>query len=274
MSYVIASTADKKATVIYSTCNIDNALNKLIDEEGLKIVQIIDTHMHADHLSGNTKLAKIYGAELGISSFEKYSIENNDSQLKDYKLRLIKDNEKTEIGDNILLEAVHTPGHTEGSMSFKLEVNEHHEGSNSKKEENTNKENKVKTFLFAGDTIFVNGVGRPDLHNKLEEYAKNLHRTYQQKLFELPDDTIILPAHYSANFDHQRPVFNTIKSIKQKLSEITNSEDNFIRYITANIPPQPMNYQKIVTINKTLTSCDMVQEKDLEAGPNACAISA
>lgn len=274
MSYMIAYTVDKKATVMDSTCNIDDALKKLINEKGLKIVRIIDTHMHADHLSANTKLAKMYGAELGISSFEKYDIENNDAQLKNYKLRLIKDDEKIEIGNNISLEAIHTPGHTEGSMSFKLEAKEHDAGFSSNNEGNTNRENKIKTFLFTGDTIFVNGVGRPDLHNRVEEYAKNLYNTIQKKLFELPDDTIILPAHYSASFDHQKPVFNTLKSIKQKLSDIINSEDNFIDYITANIPPQSMNYQKIMNINKALTPCDMVKEKDLEAGPNSCAISA
>jgi glyoxylase-like metal-dependent hydrolase (beta-lactamase superfamily II) len=129
-------------------------------------------------------------------------------------------------------------------------------------------------FLFTGDTIFVNGVGRPDLHKKSEEYAQKLYETYQQKLFNLPDETIILPAHYSSSFKHAKPVFDTIESIRQKLSSITKSEKDFLNYITSYIPPQPMNYEQIVSINKNLTRCDRVEQQDLESGPNSCGISA
>ena len=180
MSYVVASLKDKKATIIDATCTIETVLKDILEENGLKIIRVIDTHMHADHLSGSTRIASKYGAEISISSLEKYDTKNLDSE-KNFKPTLIHDGDKLEIGDGICLEAIHTPGHTDGSISFKLEIR----GTSELKTENDVSNSKY--FLFSGDTIFVNGVGRPDLHKKSEEYAQKLYQTYRQKLFNLPD---------------------------------------------------------------------------------------
>ncbi|NOJ32717.1 MAG: hypothetical protein DA329_11325 [Candidatus Nitrosocosmicus sp.] len=63
-----------------------------------------------------------------------------------------------------------------------------------------------------------------------------------------------------------------MKSIKQKLGDITQSENSFSEYVSSNIPPQPMNYDKIVKINRNVISCETVLFRDLEAGPNSCGI--
>jgi len=227
--------------------------------------------MHADHLSGNTKIGNMYKAEICISSFESYNNENISSENYS-KSRKIRDGEKLYLTDGIVLETIHTPGHTDGSLAFKLEIKKQH-ANKSTNDDGENNDESI-TFLFTGDTIFVNGVGRPDLHNKSEEYAKKLFQTYQTKIFNLPDETVILPAHYSASFDHEKPVLNTIRFVKQKLESITHSEDAFVKFVTSNVPPQPMNYEKIVLLNKNLTLCEMVDQKDLESGPNSCGISA
>ena len=265
MSYVVASLKDKNATIIDATCTIETVLKDILEENGLKIIRVIDTHMHADHLSGSTRIASKYGAEISISSLEKYDTKNLDSE-KNFRPTLINDGDKLEIGNGICLDAIHTPGHTDGSISFKLEIR----GTSELKTENDASNSKY--FLFSGDTIFVNGVGRPDLHKKSEEYAQKLYQTYRQKLFNLPDMTIILPAHYSSSFKHTKPVFNTIESIKHKLNYITKSEKDFLNYVASNIPTQPMNYELIVSINKNLTHCDRVEQQDLELGPNSCGI--
>ncbi len=266
MSYVVASLKDKKATIIDATCTIETVLKDILEENGLKIIRVIDTHIHADHLSGSTRIASKYGAEISISSLEKYDTKNLDSE-KNIKPTLIQDGDKLEIGDGICLEAIHTPGHTDGSISFKLKIR----GTSELKTENDVSNSKY--FLFSGDTIFVNGVGRPDLHTKSEEYAQKLYQTYRQKLFNLPDMAIILPAHYSSSFKHAKPVFNTVEFIKHKLNSITKSEKDFLNYVASNIPTQPMNYEQIVSINKNLTHCDRVEQQDLELGPNTCGIS-
>jgi rhodanese-related sulfurtransferase len=120
MSYVITSTLDKKSTVIDATCNMDNPVNKIMDENGLQITHIIDTHIHADHLSGATKLAKTYESDVYISSLEKYSTENINHDNNQVSFKSIKDGDRVVIGDDVILEAIHTPGHTNGSMTYKL----------------------------------------------------------------------------------------------------------------------------------------------------------
>ncbi|VFJ14974.1 MBL fold metallo-hydrolase [Candidatus Nitrosocosmicus franklandus] len=270
MSYVIASTEEKNAVVLDPTCSIDSVIDDLITNHQLKILNIIDTHMHADHLSGATKIALKYKAQLNISSVEKYVLEDLPAE-NHLVINRLNEGDKIRIGNGFYLEAIHSPGHTEGSMSFTLDLYNTTEGDNHKLDTTNNFRNH-SLLIFTGDTIFVNGVGRPDLHNKAQEFTSNLYQTYSNKLFSLPDDTIVLPSHYSETFEHDKPIFNTLRSIKLKLGNITQSENSFSKYVLANIPLQPMNYDKIVKINKNLISCENVLFRDLEAGPNSCGI--
>jgi glyoxylase-like metal-dependent hydrolase (beta-lactamase superfamily II) len=272
MSYIIASTKEKTAVILDPTCSIESIMDDLIARHQLTIVSVIDTHMHADHLSGATKIAYKYNAQLNISSVEKYIVENVSTEYQSL-IKLIDGGDKIKVGDRFYLEAVHSPGHTEGSMSFILDLNHKLEQENTHKLDAKNNLTKHPLILFTGDTIFVNGIGRPDLHNKAQEYTTNLYQTYQNKIFRLPDDTIVLPSHYSESFEHNKPIFNTLQSIKLQLAKITNSENNFSEYLCSNIPPQPMNYDKIVKINQNLISCEKVLFRDLEAGPNSCGIT-
>jgi glyoxylase-like metal-dependent hydrolase (beta-lactamase superfamily II)/rhodanese-related sulfurtransferase len=282
MSYIIVSTKEKKATIIDATCNIDTVINTLLQENELTVSRVLDTHMHADHLSGSIKIARKYGSEVAISGFEGYDT-NQVSSEKDPKYRLISEGQKFELGDGYYLEAIHTPGHTDGSMSFLLKIdnattkntiiNEHKGGDDDFVRYSDNDKN-PDYYLFTGDTIFVNGVGRPDLHKKSQEFTNKLFDTYYQVIFNLPDKTIILPAHHSSGFEHEKPVLDSLGSIRQKLAPILDSENRFIDFVTSNIPPHPMNYEKIVYLNKNLISCDMVNQADLESGPNSCGIRA
>lgn len=269
MSYVIASTKDRKATIIDATCDIVTVINSLLQENEITVSRVIDTHMHADHLSGSVRVANKYGSEVAISAFENYTLQHLSSE-NDPKYRLISTGEKFELGDGYYLEAIHTPGHTDGSMSFLLKI--HTDTKNEVIHEHKNSSEKY--YLFTGDTIFVNGVGRPDLRNRSQEYTNKLFHTYYNVIFNLPDNTIVLPAHYSSGFEHTKPVLDSLGSIKQKLASIIDSENKFIDFVTSNIPPHPMNYEKIVYFNKNLTSCDMVNQVDLESGPNSCGIRA
>jgi glyoxylase-like metal-dependent hydrolase (beta-lactamase superfamily II) len=265
MSYMIATESDKKAMVIDPTCEIDNAISKIVNENELEITKVIDTHMHADHLSGATRLAKRYGSDMYVSSLEDYDYGNNRDGIN---FNSVMDGDKIDVGKGVILQAVHTPGHTKGSMSFKLQFDEINKPT-------TNVNNNHKSYLFTGDTLFIDGVGRPDLHNKVDEFAHNLFNSYHQTILNLPDETIILPAHFSGSFSHEKPISNSIKSLKQQqMSLLSAPEDKFVKFVTANIPPQPMNYRKIISINKKLIPCDKVEEKDIEAGPNSCGIRA
>lgn len=270
MSYIITSITEKAAVVIDPTCGIDSVIDDLISSYQLTISNVIDTHMHADHLSGATKIASKYNAQLSISSIENYIIEGISPESHS-KIKRIADGDRIKIGDEFYLEAIHTPGHTEGSMSFTLDINHAAVKDNQKLGAESNVSDHP-LLLFTGDTLFVNGVGRPDLHNNAEQYTAHLYQTYQLKIFSMPDNTIVLPTHYSEIFSHNKLIFNSLKSIKQKLGDITQSENSFSEYVSSNIPPQPMNYDKIVKINRNLISCETVLFRDLEAGPNSCGI--
>ncbi len=116
MAYVISS--GSAATIIDCTCDLDNSILKLAEEHGLKIKNVIDTHMHADHVSGLSMLAKKTGAQAYIGADEGYEPAKNLG----IAVSRIGDGEKIPIGDGISLVAIHTPGHTLGSMSFLLKV--------------------------------------------------------------------------------------------------------------------------------------------------------
>jgi len=90
----------------------------------------------------------------------------------------------------------------------------------------------------------------------------------------LPNETLILPAHFSGSFEHQKLISNTINSMKQKMNLLSASEAEFIKFVIGSTPLlQPMNYEKIISINKNMTLCDTIEQKDIKAGPNACGIS-
>jgi hypothetical protein len=87
---------------------------------------------------------------------------------------------------------------------------------------------------------------------------------------------MILPSHFSERFEHSKPIYKTIKSIKEKMNIIsTASEDKFVESILSGIPSQqPINYEKIISINKSMTPCNLMGLNDLETGPNSCGIRA
>ena len=254
MAYVIAS--GNAASVIDCTCDLDSSLLRLAEDNSLNIVNVMDTHMHADHVSGLSSLAKKTGAQAYLGVKEDYD-PANDIGLKVIR---IGDGHKIPLGNGVSLSAIHTPGHTEGSLCFVLKL-----GSEAGK----------KNYLFTGDTLFVNGVGRPDLHDKAKEFATNLYNTYQDILLRYPNDTVILPAHFDTNtitVKHGELIMDTVGSVKRKVKLLSMPKSEFIKFMVSAVPPRPANYEKIIQINKQMIPCDRINMGDLEAGPNSCAI--
>lgn len=257
MGYVIA--VGDAATVIDSTCDLDSSVLRLAEDNGLKITNVIDTHMHADHVSGLSTIAKRIGANAFISAEEEYE------PAIDLGIQVtpIKDNQKIPVGDNVSLIAIHTPGHTEGSMSFVLNLDKKEEGQ------------KTRSCIFTGDTLFVNAVGRPDLHNMAMEFADKLYDTYQSKILQYPDNSIILPAHFDTNsitVKHNELISETIGSIKRKVKPLSIPKNDFIEFMVSSVAPRPANYEKIIQINKELIPCNRINSGNLEEGPNSCGI--
>jgi len=148
--------------------------------------------------------------------------------------------------------AIHTPGHTPGSTS--LLVNE--------------------KYLLTGDTLFVGGIGRPDLGDKAEEWAQLLYRTLFNRMAQLSDDVLILPAHYSSVSEMRHDgIVATRLGIARRKNPVFQSrtEEQFLEYVLGHLPPQPSVYAEIRRANLGLIVFDAEHAIEAELGPNQCA---
>ncbi|MHA6252723.1 MBL fold metallo-hydrolase [Oceanobacillus sp. CAU 1775] len=215
-------------------------------EVGATITHVVDSHLHADHISGGTMLANKLGA--------KYYLMKSEGAIFDFIP--LEDYEKIEFS-KITLEvlAVKTPGHTPGSVSFLVN-------------------NKL---LFSGDTIFVSGLGRPDLGNKVREWAKDLYSTVYSKISEIANDVIVLPGHY-ADFEQEQNtagfIGDTLGNIRERNEKMFNTtEEDFLDHVEKSASSvKPPNFEEIVAINRGYESADIEQMQELEIGPNRCAV--
>ena len=267
MGYIVSSKEDKTAAVIDPSREIYQAFLNVARENDLKIIKVIDTHQHADHVSGVAKLTSAITKEGNAEAFACFSsLEEYNSENTEIRIHYIKNEDIIEISPRISLEAIHTPGHTNGSMSFLV-----------KSTNDTDANNNAVSYLFTGDTLFVDSVGRPDLREEAKKYAELLYQTYHQKIVNLPENTLVLPAHFNAAaiaLKHAEPISETIGSLKKKIKLLSMNEDEFVHHVTDTLPSRPMNYKTIIEINKRILPFDDMQMPDLEAGPNSCAVSA
>lgn len=239
LSYIVGS--KNEALVIDAALDPQVYLD-LAKENGWSIKYVTDTHIHADFLSRTRELAQASGAKHLL--IDKANVE--------YPFTTLKDGQPIEIGD-VTLEVLYTPGHTMESTSFRLGA----------------------YAVFTGDTLFVDGVGRPDLkadQDEAIERSKLLH-TSLHKLLKLDSKTLVFPAHLATavRFDGKL-IGESIAKLKDKLSMLRLSEDEFVKYTTSRIPPTPPNYVTIASLNKK-GSFEGYIPADLEAGANRCAIA-
>jgi glyoxylase-like metal-dependent hydrolase (beta-lactamase superfamily II) len=132
-------------------------------------------------------------------------------------------------------------------------------------------------LLFAGDTIFVDSIGRSDLRDKAEEFAENLYNTIQQKIMKLPDDIVVLPAHFEKDVKAEEILASTLGEVKKK-SQFLNvniTKEEFVQKISSKVMAYPPNYREIISINKgeSPLRLSLSETFDLEMGPNRCSIS-
>ena len=252
MSYIIESNGE--VAVIDPVFPIDNYI-QTANKFNATITKIYDTHQHADHISAAKALAEKVNGTLYKSAYEQYENNDKDNQFSSpLAIEKLHDGDTNNIGA-VSLKVIHTPGHTPGSLSFIIE-------------------NKL---LFAGDTIFVDSIGRPDLRDKAEEFAENLYNTIQQKIMKLPDDIVILPAHFEKDVKAEEILASTLGEVKKK-SQFLNvniTKEEFVKKISSKIMAYPPNYREIISINKgeSPLQLSLSETFDLEMGPNRCSIS-
>ena len=157
-TYLVASSEGREALIIDPVIeNVDNYI-QLLNELDLKLVKVIDTHIHADHVTGASKLK---------DKTKCITIMGDHTPADSVEIK-VKDEELIKL-DQLELRAIYTPGHTSDSFSFLM-----------------------NNYLFSGDTLLINGTGRTDFQNG---NAKDAYDSIFNKLLKLPDETLLYPAH-------------------------------------------------------------------------------
>src|SRR5713226_3285177 len=214
---------------------------RVADEHGWRIRTVLETHVHADHLSRARALAVDTGARLCLPTTDRVSFEYAP----------LKDGDTLHVG-SAGLRVFHTPGHTPESACYLLS----------------------ERVLFTGDTLFLAAVGRPDLEASAEQARRRAHVLHAslQRLVGLPPETVVLPAHTSepVAFDG-RPISATLGEVQGRTLLLRETEEAFVGRILARLPPTPPNHHRIVALNEAGTLPD--DPTELEAGANRCAVA-
>lgn len=229
-SYLIGDESSKKAVVVDPQRDISGYL-ATADEAGLDIVMVIETHFHADFLSGHLELAAATGAEICYSSVAD----------PEFAHRKIEHGERVSLGE-VALEFRHTPGHTPESMSIVV-----YENADS-----------APYGVLTGDTLFIGDVGRPDLLASIgftrEELAERLYDSLHQQLMTLPDDTIVFPAHGAGSACGKNLSTELTSTIgEQRHSNYAiraSSKEAFMAMVTEGQPPAPSYFVYDAVLNR------------------------
>jgi sulfur dioxygenase len=157
-TYLIASKKGREALIIDPVLENVETYIHLLKELDLKLVKVIDTHIHADHITGASKLK----VQTNCTTIMGEQTPADAVELK------VKDKEIIKL-DQIEIKALYTPGHTSDSFSFL-----------------------INGYLFSGDTLLINGTGRTDFQNGS---AKDAYNSIFNKILKLPEETLLYPAH-------------------------------------------------------------------------------
>lgn len=223
-SYLIG--AGGEAAVIDPKRDVDDYIDAAAQEK-LKIVAVLETHPHADFVSGHVELAERTGAKIYVSHFAPTK----------YKRVAVREGDVIRLGA-LEVQVMETPGHSPDSLSFVM------------------KENGRPVSVFTGDTLFVGDVGRPDLRDAEEKptrLAEALYDSLFHKLLALPEDVRVYPAHGAGSLCGRKisgAPFTTIgqEKLMNWAVQIKN-RDAFVRKMVENLPDRPQYFAHDVEMN-------------------------
>jgi glyoxylase-like metal-dependent hydrolase (beta-lactamase superfamily II)/rhodanese-related sulfurtransferase len=241
LSYVVG--AGSRAVVIDPSRELGQYLD-VARNYGWTITHVLDTHLHADHLSGARELAAESGAALWLNPADPFL----------FQFEPLIDGKSIELkpGVDLRVSSVSVPGHTEGSTMYQL----------------------GERAIFTGDTLFLESVGRPDLADEAEAFAHQLYESLHQRVLPLGDEITVFPAHFGPSVEVQANEFvaRELGSLRYALAALALEEDDFVAWAIANVKDRPGNYKEIVRINAGQADLN-ADGVDLEMGPNRCAIA-
>ena len=243
LSYMIVSNGE--AAIVDATRMTDVFID-FAKKMDVTIKHVLDTHLHADHISGGRKIAAATGGM--------YWLPPKDAEEVTFAYEPLEEGKTITIGNTmIVIQPLYSPGHTIGSTSFIVD----------------------DTYLLSGDILFIDSIGRPDLAGLAEDWVGDLRETLYTRYKKLAEDLIVLPAHFMIIEE-----LNDDGSVSEKLGTLysknhgLNIEDEtaFREMVTGNLPPQPNAYQEIREMNMGKIKPDEETQREMEIGPNRCAV--
>lgn len=221
-----------------------------IDEAGAKLVGVAETHVHADYVSGAVKLAEEFGVPYYLHAADAvYPYDGTPGRIE---FQDIEGGDTIEFGETVIT-VMHTPGHTEGSVTYLLE----------------------DRLAFTGDFLFVGSIGRPDLGGQEETWAHQLWESVVRAKSEWSSGTLILPAHYASSAE-RRPDGSVAADFGSLLenNEALGYDDReaFVAWILENKAAFPESYKRIKALNVGLAPIVENEVEELEVGRNECAL--
>ena len=216
-------------------------------EHDMAVTHVVDTHVHADHISGGPALA----AELGVE----YHLPPEDAGgVVPFPNRPLEDGDVLDLGSaHVRVMSMHLPGHTPGTIALLVS----------------------DRVLLVGDTVFVRGLGRPDLTGQAEELARDLFRSVHERLRPLDPETIIAPAHWttSEEVNDEGLVVTTLEDVFTATLLNERAIERFVEEIVTSLPSAPDFYDTIRRVNAGQLTPPEDEVDVLDVGRNQCAAS-
>jgi hydroxyacylglutathione hydrolase len=231
-SYLLGCKTHSRFAVVDPHVDLVDDYIALAEGQGIPIVAVLETHLHADHVSGLPELVARTGATAYLP----------EGAGVDFDHHALRDGEVVELG-NTEIEAVSTPGHAPAHHAYL--VTDHRRGDD-------------PWMVLTGDALLVGDAGRPDLHAHGDQTAKEMattaYRSLAERLLTLPDHLLLFPGHYSGSVCGRGLSANPASTLgfeRQHNSALQfDSEDEFVEALTKDIPPAPERQAEIVAANR------------------------
>lgn len=243
LSYMAVSNGE---AAVIDALRMTEVLERFAKAQGAHIKHALDTHLHADHISGGRRLAAQTGATYWLPP------KDADEVTFDYE-RLEEGRDITVGSTTIRIQPVYSPGHTIGSTSFIVD----------------------DRYLLTGDILFIDSIGRPDLAGKADDWVSDLRETLYRRYKSLSQDLLVLPAHFGkiTELDEGGRVMAKLSDLYRNNPGLNMKEEAlFRRTVTENLPPQPNAYQEIRQTNMGKMTPSEDEQREMEIGPNRCAV--
>jgi glyoxylase-like metal-dependent hydrolase (beta-lactamase superfamily II)/rhodanese-related sulfurtransferase len=253
LSYILVS---KGQAVIVDPLRHTGRYLDFLKEKNASLRMILDTHAHADHISGGPDLAKATGAPYYLHPYD--GIHPFDMLPAKISYEMLRDEQSFELG-HLSLQVIHTPGHTLGQVNFLATDGDR------------------ATFLFSGDNLFVQSFGRPDLGGQGRAWAPLVYDTiFRQVKQRVPEQALVLPGHFASMKEAgDDGLFSKrLSSLWHENSDLQITDPAaFIDFVLSHLPQMPEQYIEIKRVNAGWSSPDEEEASELELGKNICALS-